>query len=142
MVAAYGARCTYGAWALCVCRNRGRGRAARGRVAHLAVEMSVDEPESWGARGARQTYSEDTRPGSWPGSQVWRVGLAGLKAGDCTVLASRKRGVADESRTLRRPEQVAMFESREAATVAGRLLTTLMGIATKIGRQVDPWPVL
>ena len=91
---------------------------------------------------ARRTYREDTRPGASPETRVWRVGLAGLKARDCTVLAPRKRGVADESRTLRRPEQVAMFESREAATVARRLLTTLMGIASEIDRQVDPWPVL
>ena len=87
-------------------------------------------------------YSEDTGPGAYPGTRVWVMGPAGLKARDCTVLASRKRPVADESRTLRRPEQVWMFESREAATVARRLLTTLMGIATKIDRQVDPWPVL
>ena len=78
------------------------------------------------------------RPGTW----ILRVGLAGLKARDCTVLAPRKRGVADESRTLRRPEQVALFESRESATVARRLLTTLTGIASEIDRQVDPWPVL
>ena len=40
----------------------------------------------------------------------------------------KSAGLADESRILRRPEQVSIFESRESATVARRLVATLMGM--------------
>lgn len=93
------------------------------------------------AASARRTYSEGTGPGSSPGSSVSRRDGAGSKARDWAVLEHRKRAVADARLALRRRQHLASFESRESATVARRLVSTTMGLATYMDLEVDARPV-
>ena len=56
------ARTVHGRCACAGIAGTGQGRAARGRAAHLAVEMSVDEPESWGARVEPIAWTQNPVP--------------------------------------------------------------------------------